>query len=212
MVSSARGHQSTGKRRHIEFRFPCRWKDQFCRSSVACCHVNRYLWPWLLSVHAADTPSICLSIYDPYEIANGPTDTPPQSRGFVPCHRHFSHDRPTARIHTTNTMIYRWFTITENAVVTRNAFKTHRVFSRWCLWQTAAPRYQSPFCVVHDRNRNTSSGNRPLCFCPSRFIAIRIVNYKLCRSYVNNRLNWLYYIFSNNFLLFFKNNFWFNKM
>lgn len=63
MASSARGHQSTGKRRHIEFRFPCRWKDQFCRSSVACCHVNRYLWLWLLSVHAAETPSICLSIY-----------------------------------------------------------------------------------------------------------------------------------------------------
>lgn len=98
-----------------------------------------------------NTPSICLSIYGSYEIANGPTDTPPQNRGFVPCHRHFSHDRVKTRIHTTNTMIYCWFTITENAVVMRNAFKTHRVFSRWCLWQTASPRYQSPFCAVHDK-------------------------------------------------------------
>lgn len=91
--------------------------------------------------------------------------------------------------HTTDMMIYRWFTITENVVVTRNAFKTHRVFSRWCLWQTASPRYQSPFCTVHDRKSNANSGNHPLCFYLDLLLPESLIINKLCRLYVNNRLN-----------------------
>lgn len=84
-------------------------------------------------------------------------------RSASPLSSFFSRSAAT-RIHITDTMIYRWFTITVKAVVTRNAFKTRRVFSRWSLFcQFLLSPYDRKQAAIlclsrSHRERNTSGG------------------------------------------------------